>query len=131
MYSGRILTAALFALLALPLNSSAQSAAPVKLAAGTWTGTVITPGNQDPTNVTFEVGYKGDTLQVALVVGEHGTFDLKELEVTETKISFSFTPGPKVVCVLKPQESGYAGECLDDQGGVAPLTMVPPAKPKS
>jgi hypothetical protein len=128
----RILTAALFALLALPLAASAQTAAPVKLAVGTWTGTVTPPNEPQPMNITYEVSYKADTLAITLVAGDHGSFPLNELEVTDTKISFSFTPGPKVVCALAAKDGGYAGDCTDDGGNVVPMTMTPPAKdPKS
>ena len=127
-FQRRIFTAALFALLALPVGASAQTATPVKLAAGTWTGTIVTPGNQDPTNLTYEVEYKADTLAIAMVVGEHGTFPLNEIEVADTKLKFSFTPGPKVLCVLNANDTGYAGNCSDEEGNVVPLTMVAPAK---
>jgi hypothetical protein len=124
----RIFTTALFGLLALPVVASAQAAPQAKLAPGIWTGTIITPGNQDATNITYSVEYKADTLAITLGVGEHGTFALNEIEVSDTKLKFSFVPGPKVVCVLDSNETGYAGNCTDDEGGVAPLTMVMPAK---
>lgn len=123
----RILVLALFGLIAIPAAAAAQDAPPVKLAAGTWTGTVIPPdGAMD---VTYEVAYSGDTLNVVLVAGQHGKFALQELAVTATKISFSFTPGPRVVCALTVNEKGaYSGDCTDDGGLVVPMTMVPPAK---
>src|SRR5688572_1901161 len=127
-FQRRIFTVALFALLALPVAASAQTTTPARLAAGTWTGTITTPGNQDPTNITYEVDYKADALAIALVVGEHGTFPLNEIEVVDAKLKFSFTPGPKVSCVLDANDTGYAGSCSDDEGNVVPLTMVAPVK---
>jgi hypothetical protein len=128
----RILTAALFALLALPLAASAQSAAPVKLAVGIWTGTVTPPNEPVPMGITFDVSYKADTLAITLAAGEHGSFVLNDLVVTDAKSSFAFTPGPKVVCALAVKDAGYAGDCTDDGGNVVPMTMTPPAKdPKS
>jgi hypothetical protein len=131
LFPRRILTAALFAL-ALPLAASAQTATPVKLAAGTWTGTVTPPNEPGPMNITYEVSYKADTLGITLMAGDHGTFVLNEVAVTDTKISFSFMPGPKVVCALTLKDASYAGDCTDDDGNVVPMTMTPPAKdPKS
>lgn len=123
----RILVLALFGLIAIPAAAAAQDAAPVKLVAGTWTGTVIPPDGA--TDVTYEVSYSGDTLNIVLVAGQHGRFPLHELAVTATKISFSFTPGPRVVCALTADDKGaYSGDCTDDGGLVVPMTMVPPSK---
>jgi hypothetical protein len=126
-FARRILLTAVFGL-ALPLAASAQSTtAPARLAVGTWTGVVIPP-NQEAVNVTYEVAYTADTLAIMLVAGDHGRFALNEIVVGETKLNFSFTPGPKVVCALSLKDTGYAGECTDDDGNVVPMTMVPPAK---
>lgn len=127
-FSRRILTAALFAL-ALPVAASAQTAASAaKLVTGTWKGWITTPGNQTPTDITFEVEYKADSLAITLVAGEHGKFPLNEIQVTDKKLSFFFTPGPKVTCVLDQKDTGYAGDCTDTEGNVVPLQMLPPAK---
>ena len=125
----RYFSAALFALLALPVAASAQTAAPAKLVTGTWTGKITTPGNPDPTDITFEVTYKADTLSIDLVAGEHGKFALNDIKLSDKKLTFFFTPGPKVVCELNVKEAGYAGDCKDDDGAIVPLTMLPPAKP--
>ena len=127
VFPRRILAAALFAL-ALPLAASAQSAAPAKLAVGTWTGSVTPPNEPEPQNITFEVSYKADTLAITLVAGDHGSFPLNDIQVTDSKISFSFTPGPKVVCALETKGIGYAGDCKDDEGNIVPMSMAPPAK---
>jgi hypothetical protein len=124
--------AALFALFAFPVVAFAQSAAPARLAVGTWTGKIVTPGNHEPTDLTYEVEYKADSLAITMVAGQEGKFTLNEIVVSDTRITFSFTPGPKVKCVLNSKTTGYAGECVDDDGNVVPLTMVPPARePKS
>ena len=129
LYPRRILTAAVFAL-ALPLAASAQTApaTPAKLVPGIWTGTIVTPGNTNETELTYEVEYKADALAITMVVGEHGKFPLSDIKVSSTDIAFSFTPGPKVLCSLNSKENGFAGTCKDDQGNVVPLTMLPPAK---
>ena len=127
----RITMAALVALLTLPAVSFAQTTAPAKLVSGTWTGAITTPGNPTPTDIEYEVVYKEDALAITLVVAGRERFPLEDIEVSDGKISFSFRPGPHVVCVLKHGEAAYAGECTDGEGGVAPLTMVPPvAEPK-
>ena len=127
--AGRILMTAAFGFLALPVAASAQSAAPAKLAVGTWTGTIITPGNQEADNITYEVEYQADTLAITLVAGDHGKFALNEIKLADSKLSFSFVPGPKVVCALNWKDTAYIGECKDDDGAIVPLTMTPPAKP--
>jgi hypothetical protein len=127
----KIIPAAFFALVALPMAASAQTAAPAKLTAGTWTGTIITPGNNDPTDLSYVVEYKADALAITLVAGangEHGRFPLNDIKVSTSEITFSFTPGPKVLCDLKSKDAGYEGNCKDDDGNVVPLTMLPPAK---
>ena len=122
----RILAIALFAI-ALPMTATAQDAPPAKLVTGTWTGVVTPPDGS--VEVTYEVSYKGDTLTIVLTAGGHGIFTLNDVEHTATKLSFTFTPGPTVVCALKPNaEGGYAGDCTDDGGLAVPMTMVPPAK---
>lgn len=127
-FTSRAFAIAFFVIAASPLAAHAQDAGPARLAAGIWTGTVAPP-NEGSVDVAFDVSYKGDTLGIVLVAGEHGQFTLNELEFTGTKLSFSFTPGPVVICVLTPAETGgYAGECTDDGGTVVPMTMVPPAK---
>lgn len=127
----RIIPAALFALVALPLGASAQTAAPAKLATGTWTGTITTPGNNEPTDLTYNVEYKADALAITMGVGannEHGKFPLSDIKLFNGALTFSFTPGPKVLCDLKAKDAGYEGSCKDDQGNVVPLTMMPPVK---
>lgn len=123
----RILAIALFAIAVAPMTAAAQDAPPAKLVTGTWTGVVTPPDGA--VEVTYDVSYKGDTLTIVMTAGPHGTFPLNAVEHTATKLSFTFTPGPTVVCALKPNtEGGYAGDCTDDSGLAVPMTMVPPAK---
>ena len=123
----RILAIALFAIAVVPMTAAAQDAPPARLVTGTWTGVVTPPDGS--VEVTYDVSYKGDTLSVVLTAGPHGKFTLNDLEHTATKLSFTFTPGPTVVCSLKPNaEGGYAGDCTDDGGLAVPMTMVPPVK---
>lgn len=111
---------------AVPQAARAQNA-PAKLATGAWTGTVSPPG--EPTlSITYDVSYAGDTLQIRINAGEHGQFTVRELSHTATRISFSFTPGPDVVCALDLNDEGvYAGDCTDDGGTPVAMTMTPPA----
>jgi hypothetical protein len=123
----RILVIALCAVALVPVTAAAQDAPPAKLVTGTWTGVVTPPDGS--VDVTYEVSYKGDTLSIVMTAGPHGKFPLNAVEHTATKLSFTFTPGPTVVCALKPNaEGGYAGDCTDDGGLAVPMTMVPPAK---
>src|SRR5688500_15089663 len=121
----RILAIALLAIAIAPMTASAQDAPPAKLVTGTWTGVVTPPDG--PVDVTYDVSYKGDTLSIVLTAGPHGTFPLRQLLHTATKLSFSCAPGPTVICALKPNtEGGYAGDCTDDVGlQTVPMTMVP------
>lgn len=127
----RIITAALFALLMLPLAASAQSAAP-KLTAGTWTGAILTPGNDVPTDLTYEVEYNADALAITMVINDEIHFALNEIDVTDEKLSFTFTAEErKALCVLSLKKNGYEGVCNVEDGSVVPLTMSPPAKARN
>src|SRR5688572_24196418 len=81
-FRSRILTAAFFALISLPMSAAAQDAAPAKLVTGTWTGIVMPPDGT--LEVTYDVSYTGDTLAIVLNAGNHGKFTLNELEHTAT-----------------------------------------------
>jgi hypothetical protein len=126
----RIFAAALFALV-LPVTASAQSAPAAKLATGTWSGSIRTPGNPEPTYLTYEVEYKADTLAITMVVPEEGKFPLEEINFADQKLAFSFVAGPKVSCVLAPRDTGFDGNCTDEEGNNAPITMRPPAQEPS
>lgn len=122
-----ILAIALFAIATVPMTATAQDAPPAKLVTGTWTGVVTPPDGA--VEVTYDVSYKGDTLAIVMTAGPHGKFPLNDVEHTAAKLSFTFTPGPTVVCALKPNAAGgYAGDCTDDGGLAVPMTMIPPAK---
>jgi hypothetical protein len=115
-------------MLSLPAVASAQNAAPV-LQVGKWTGTV-TPPNAEVTPVTFDVKSSNDTISIQINAGEHGTFAASDIALAGTKLTFSFTPGPKVMCVLNKKDDGsFAGECTDPDGGAAQMTMLPPKEP--
>lgn len=106
------------------------TAAP-KLEVGQWTGQVTSPNGQI-TDVTYDVTMKNDTLAITINAGQFGVFPAETIKLEADKLSFGFTPGPRVACVLtKNAEGAYAGTCTDDGGGVAQMTMVPPKKPGS
>ena len=116
---------ALTLLALIPLAASAQ-----KLEPGKWTGTVTPPG-EGVVNVTFDVAMKGDTLAITLNAAEHGSFPLQEVKLAAGKLTFFFTPGPRVDCALERKEDGsFAGKCGDNSGGgeTAEMIMLPPKK---
>lgn len=107
--------------LTIPAVCSAQS-----LKSGTWTGTVVPPEG-DTTSVTFDVTVNGDSLGIVIHAGEHGDFITQQGHYADGKISFIFTPGPQVTCVLSRNEEGaFSGGCVEEDGSVAQVTMVPP-----
>jgi hypothetical protein len=113
----------LFLCVATPGLCAAQSQ-PLK--SGTWTGTVVPPEG-DITSVTFEVTVNPGSLAIVIHAGEHGNFETKEARYADGKITFTFEPGPVVACTLTRDDAGvFKGSCLDDEGGEAKLTMVPP-----
>jgi hypothetical protein len=100
-----------------------------KLEAGKWTGTVLSPGEQEPLPVTYDVTVQGDTIGIRVDVGEHGSFSFSEVKLNDDTLTFWFTPGPRVDCTLAAREDGaFAGSCRDPEGGVARMVMVPPKK---
>jgi hypothetical protein len=53
--------------------------------------------------------------------------DLRDIEVSDDGIVFTWEPGPEVHCQLNLQnDETYAGECTDENGGMGNMTMVPP-----
>ena len=112
------------ALLAIvPIAVSAQ-----KLEPGKWTGTVTPPG-EGVVNVTYDVAMKGDTLTITLNAAEHGSFPLQEVKLVDKKLTFFFTPGPRIECALDRKDDGsFAGKCGDGSGENADMVMLPPKK---
>ena len=112
-------------MLLLPSAVSAQTATPT-LPVGKWTGTV-TPPDGETAAVTFDVKSSNDTIAIQINAGDHGTFETSDVKLAGTKLTFSFTPGPRVLCELEKKEDGsFAGHCAEDNGKVALITMVPP-----
>jgi hypothetical protein len=108
----------------LPLAAGAQQ----KLEVGKWTGTV-TPPNESPIGVTFDVTMKGDTIGITVNAAEHGSFVFEEVKLDAGKLTFHFTPGPRVDCSLdRKDDASFAGKCTDSEGGTAEMLMVPPKK---
>ena len=108
--------------LAVPAVCSAQS-----LKSGTWTGTVTPPGEDEAMPVTFDVTVHGDSLGIVIHAGEHGDFTVENGKHADGKITFAFSPGPRVTCTLSRTEAGtFTGPCIEEDGSLAKLTMVPP-----
>ncbi len=124
-YSLAALAAA--ALLCAAAPASAQQPAAARLEVGAWTGNV-TPPDGMTTAVTYDVAYAGDTLKITIRAGDHGTFETSDVKLEADKLSFSFRPGPLVKCTLNKKDSGYAGTCIDEEGGVANMDLAPPKK---
>jgi hypothetical protein len=114
------------ALLTFSVSASAQQPAP-KLEVGAWTGKVVSP-NGESTDVVYDVSYAGDTLNIKIKAGDHGTFDTWNNKVEAGKLSFTFRPGPEVVCVLNKLEKSYSGTCTAEDGSAASMDLSPPAK---
>ena len=108
-----------------PALASAQQP---KLETGTWTGVVVPPDGQSA-DVTYDVATKNDTLTITINAGQFGTFPAQHVKLEADKLTFAFTPGPDVQCTLVKHEDGsYVGDCLDESGGAAHMTMLPPKK---
>ena len=125
MKSVRNALAVAVAALLLPHAAHAQ-----KLEVGKWTGTV-TPPNQGPMEVTYDVTMSGDTLSVILNAAPHGSFKFNNITIADGKMTFSWSPGDaNVACTLelKP-DATWAGPCTEE-GGSNPgqMVMVPPKK---
>ena len=100
-----------------------------KLEPGKWTGRVIPPGEETPTEVTYDVTLRGDTIGIAVNAGEHGTFVFNEVKLNDGTLSFWFTPGPRVECTLTRREDGvFQGPCREEDGDTATMVMIPPKK---
>ena len=103
----------------------ASGAAAQTLPAGTWSGNIAAPDGMS-IEVSFQVTVNGDTTAITLKA-EFGEFAFNEIKVLEDRVTFSFTPGPLVRCNLLHKEDGsYSGQCTDDSGESATMTMVPP-----
>lgn len=122
----RLALIAAAAMFTVTATAGAQQAAP-KLETGAWTGTVVSPDGQT-TAVSYDVSYAGDTLNIKIKAGDHGTFDVWDAKAEEGKISFKFRPGPEVVCVLKKVEKSYSGICTAEDGSTATMDLSPPKK---
>ena len=116
--------------LMLPAAASAQTAKP-SLPIGTWTGTV-TPPNGETAPITLDVKSSNDTIAITINAGPHGSFQVNEVALADSKLTFWFTPGPRVDCVLNKKDDGsYEGQCTEGDGSAALITMVPPKKADS
>lgn len=96
---------------------------------GKWTGTVLAPGEQQALEVSYDVTLRADTIDIKVNAGNHGSFSFNEIKLADKTLTFWFTPGPRVDCILSRREDGaFAGSCRDPQGGNASMVMIPPKK---
>jgi len=95
------------------------------LETGDWTGTV-TPPDGEMAQVTFAVSEEAG--EPRITISAMGMMlDFRDIEVTDSSIAFTWTPGPDVRCTLDLQDdSSYSGACTDPDGGTGHITMVPP-----
>ena len=114
-YSALAVAAA--ALLTISSAASAQQAAVPKMEVGEWTGQVTPPDGQT-VNVIYAVSYAGDTLKITIKAAEHGNFETTDVKLETDKLSFKFSPGVTVSCVLSKKEAAYVGSCTDDGGEI-------------
>lgn len=100
-----------------------------KLEAGKWSGTVTPPDEPIATQVTYDVTVRGDTIGITATAAEHGSFQFSDVRLSGDTLTFWFTPGPRVDCTLNRRDDGsFAGNCRDENGGIATMVMVPPKK---
>jgi hypothetical protein len=112
----------------LPLLAVAPAAAQ-RLEPGRWTGKVTSPGETTPLEVTYDVSHKGDTTAVSLNAGENGSFPFSDVKLSGATLTFWFMPGTRVECTLTGRPDGvFFGNCLDAQGGLGSMVMIPPKK---
>ena len=117
------LPALLLVLFAAPAALAAQ-----KLETGTWTGTLMPPG-EEAHAVTFLVRTSGDTTFITLRADPIGDLPFENIKVLADRITFSFSPGVVVNCILMRRDDGsYKGVCTDSDGGTGVIEMIPPAK---
>ena len=114
----------------LTLALAVPAAAQDRMAAGTWTGTVITPEGE-VFDMMYDVSYADDVLAIDLIPpAEVGMGSVTTNEPVEEAgmLVFSFDIGQSINCSLQRQDDGsYEGECVDSTGGAAVMTMMPPA----
>jgi hypothetical protein len=122
-----VLAVAAAALLTLSSAAAAQQTAAPKIEVGAWTGQVVQPDGQ-VTDVIYDIAYAGDTLKITIKAGDHGSFETSDVKLETDKLSFTFTPGPAVVCVLNKKDAIYSGVCTAEDGSTATMDLAPPKK---
>lgn len=96
-----------------------------EIQAGEWTGTISPPSGEDAP-ARFTIGEVDGQIQISISVSGM-MLELRDIEVTDDGIMFTWEPGPEVHCELNLQDDdSYAGECTDANGGTGYMTMVPP-----
>lgn len=97
------------------------------LAAGTWTGTMSPPDNDDVA-VTYDIVAAGDSLAITMHGPGERQVPFTHIRFEDGKLLFEWNPGgTDIQCTLEPQaDGGYQGPCTDSEGKTGHLAMVPP-----
>ena len=93
---------------------------------GTWEGTTVLPdGSSAPTN--FDVTTENGELAITYH-SVQGPMPLTDISLEGDTLSYTFSPGVLVRCVVQRQDDGsYTGECKTGNGETGRHTMKPPA----
>ena len=92
---------------------------------GTWEGTTVLPdGSSVPTD--FIVAIENGELAITYH-SVQGPVPLADISLDGDTLSYTFSPGVLVRCVVQRQDDGsYTGECKTGNGETGRHTMTPP-----
>jgi len=104
-----------------------------KLEPGRWTGNVtVAEMPSQVMTLSFDVKAVGDSVEVMMTFDQMPQMPMKlnGLKIADNKLTFTFSPPNAVVsCSLALQEDrSWAGDCADEGGDTARVTMIPPKK---
>ena len=98
-----------------------------ELSPGTWTGTMLAPGNQSVA-VTYKVGTTDGVLSIVIsAMGQ--SFPFHDVELDGDELTFWWESDSRVLCLLlRKEDRRFEGVCREETGGDGDgiLTMVPP-----
>ena len=121
MKSAGVLIACVVTVIATIVTVQAQT-----LQEGTWEGTTVLPDGssvQTDFDVTVENGELAITYHSV-----QGPLPLTDISLEGETLSYTFSAGVLVRCVVQRQEDGsYTGECKTGNGETGRHTMTPPA----
>ncbi len=115
--------AVLVAVLACPSEARAQD-----LVDGTWSGAMTQPNARGPLQLEYEITHDDDDLAIVML-SPMGRMPFSDIQFSDGVLRFTWQPGPLIECQLAPQDDGgYYGDCVDEDGGIGRLRMVPPVR---